>query len=91
VTFRRECASRIHVPPFGITGWRCDGLAETKVPKIGAILQEKAALVILDGVWRSQDLAPFLAESPRSRLLFTTRDANIASAAGDSAASSGSG
>jgi hypothetical protein len=46
------------------------------------ILQDKAALVILDDVWRSQDLAPFLAESPRSRLLFTTRDADIASAAG---------
>ena len=46
------------------------------------VLQEKAALVILDDVWDSRDLAPFLAESPRSQLLFTTRDADIANAAG---------
>ena len=34
----------------------------------------KAALVIVDDVWRTVDLEPFLAESPRSRLLFTTRN-----------------
>ena len=46
------------------------------------ILKEKAALVILDDVWRSQDIEPFLAESPRSQLLFTTRDADIVNATG---------
>jgi WD40 repeat protein len=46
------------------------------------ILREKAALVVVDDVWRSQDIAPFLAESPRSRLLFTTRDEAIANATG---------
>lgn len=42
------------------------------------ILAEKAALVIIDDVWRVNDLEPFLAESPRSRFLFTTRDGSIA-------------
>lgn len=42
-------------------------------------LTKKAALIVVDDVWRSSDLEPFLAEnSPRSRLLFTTRDASIA-------------
>jgi hypothetical protein len=38
------------------------------------ILREKAALVIVDDIWRTADIEPFLVESPRSRLLFTTRD-----------------
>ena len=37
---------------------------------------------MVDDVWEARDLEPFLAESPRSRLLFTTRDANIAAAVG---------
>ena len=46
-------------------------------------IRKKAALIVIDDVWRSSDLEPFLAEdSPRSRLLFTTRDANIAAAVG---------
>jgi WD40 repeat protein len=46
-------------------------------------LKEKAALIVVDDVWRSSDLEPFLAEnSPRSRLLFTTRDASIAAGVG---------
>ncbi|MCX6599800.1 MAG: NB-ARC domain-containing protein, partial [Acidobacteria bacterium] len=43
-------------------------------------LRDRAALVIVDDVWRVQDIEPFLAESPRSRLLFTTRDGDIANA-----------
>jgi hypothetical protein len=46
------------------------------------LLREKAALVIVDDVWQTKDVEPFLAESPRSRLLFTTRDASIATAVG---------
>jgi WD40 repeat protein len=38
----------------------------------------KAALVVVDDVWSIDDLKPLLAESPRSRFLFTTRDASIA-------------
>jgi WD40 repeat protein len=46
------------------------------------VIRDKAALVIVDDVWRSEDVEPFRAESLRSRLLFTTRDAGIAAAVG---------
>src|SRR5271166_5766862 len=46
-------------------------------------IRKKAALIVVDDVWRSSDLEPLRAEdSPRSRLLFTTRDASIAAAMG---------
>ncbi len=38
----------------------------------------KAALIVIDDIWSKADLEPFLAESARSRFLFTTRDASIA-------------
>jgi hypothetical protein len=41
-------------------------------------MAKKAALVIVDDLWKQSDLNPFLVESKRSRLLFTTRDASIA-------------
>jgi hypothetical protein len=41
-------------------------------------LRDKAALVVLDDVWRASDIEPFPTESPRSHLLITTRDAGIA-------------
>ena len=41
-------------------------------------LRDKAALIVLDDVWHSGDIEPFRTESPRSRLLVTTRDAGIA-------------
>jgi WD40 repeat protein len=41
-------------------------------------MAKKAALVVVDDVWKKSDLDPFLAESKRSRLLYTTRDAAIA-------------
>ena len=41
-------------------------------------LREKAALIVLDDVWTVRDVEVFLAESSRSRVLFTTRDASIA-------------
>jgi hypothetical protein len=46
------------------------------------MLQDKAALLIVDDVWRPQDLEPFRAESRRSRVLFTTRNASIVAAVG---------
>ena len=41
-------------------------------------LRDKAALIVLDDVWRAADIEPFRTESSRSRLLITTRDAGIA-------------
>jgi WD40 repeat protein len=40
-------------------------------------IANKAALVVVDDVWSVGDLKPLLAESPRSRFLFTTRDSSI--------------
>jgi len=40
-------------------------------------IADKAALIIVDGVWSISDIKSLLAESPRSRFLFTTRDASI--------------
>src|SRR5271157_5561593 len=46
-------------------------------------IRNKAALIVIDDVWSVKDVEPFRAESsPRSRLLFTTRDASIAAAVG---------
>ena len=39
------------------------------------ILREKAALVVVDDVWNVAHLQPLLVDAPRSRFLFTTRDA----------------
>jgi WD40 repeat protein len=47
-----------------------------------AVIREKAVLIVIDDVWRSRDIEPFLCESPRSRLLFTTRDTSLAAALG---------
>ena len=40
-------------------------------------IADKAALIVIDDIWNRADLDPFLAESVRSRFLFTTRDASI--------------
>jgi WD40 repeat protein len=45
-------------------------------------LAGKAALIVIDDIWSKADLDPFLADSPRSRFLFTTRDASIAKFSG---------
>jgi hypothetical protein len=42
-----------------------------------SVICDKAALIVLDDVWNVRDIEPFRAESPRSRLVFTTRDAAI--------------
>src|ERR1039457_2021605 len=41
-------------------------------------LKDKAALIVLDDVWYAADVEPFRTESARSRVLITTRDAEIA-------------
>ena len=40
-------------------------------------IANKAALIVVDDVWSKSDIEPLLAESPRSRFLFTTCDASI--------------
>lgn len=45
-------------------------------------IAEKAALIVIDDIWNKAHLDVFLAESPRSRFLFTTRDSAIARFAG---------
>jgi WD40 repeat protein len=40
-------------------------------------IANKAALIVVDDVWSKTDIEPLLAESRRSRFLFTTRDASI--------------
>ena len=40
-------------------------------------MASKAALIVVDDIWSKADLDPFLAESARSRFLFTTRDESI--------------
>jgi WD40 repeat protein len=41
-------------------------------------IANKAAFIVVDDVWSKTDIEPLLAESPRSRFLFTTRDASLA-------------
>jgi hypothetical protein len=45
-------------------------------------LRTKSALIVLDDVWDARDVELFRADSPRSRLLFTTRDTSIAATVG---------
>jgi len=45
-------------------------------------IRGKAALIVIDDVWKAADIEPLRAESPRSRLLLTTRDSDIAAAVG---------
>jgi WD40 repeat protein len=45
-------------------------------------IANKAALIVVDDVWSKTDIEPLLAESPRSRFLFTTRDAAIGNLVG---------
>src|SRR5215471_15658026 len=40
-------------------------------------IANKVALIVVDDVWSKADIESLLAESPRSRFLFTTRDASI--------------
>jgi WD40 repeat protein len=46
------------------------------------LFDEKACLLVLDDVWQPQDAEPFNVLGPRSRLLLTTRDADLLVALG---------
>ena len=43
-----------------------------------SLFKDKAALVVLDDVWRLGDIEPFLLHPGRSRLLYTSRDVSLA-------------
>ena len=45
-------------------------------------LRDKAALIVLDDVWDPRDVQPFVADSPRSKLLLTTRQRAVVTATG---------
>ena len=47
-----------------------------------SILHNQAALIVLDDVWDAHAVEPFCANSPRSRLVITTRDTSIAAGTG---------
>ncbi len=50
--------------------------------RLRSCLRNKAALLVLDDVWDPRDVAPFLFDSPTSRLMITTRDGRTATALG---------
>jgi hypothetical protein len=52
------------------------------IDRYRTVVRNKAALIVVDDVWQTPDVQPFLAKSLRARLLFTTRDASIAAALG---------
>jgi 3',5'-cyclic AMP phosphodiesterase CpdA len=52
---------------------------ETGKRLLSSLLKEKACLLVLDDVWRREDVKPFLESlGPECALLFTTRDLSIA-------------
>lgn len=51
---------------------------ELAAARLRRVLEEKAALVVLDDVWEAAHVAAFRFEQRRSRLLFTTRNGTIA-------------
>jgi len=46
------------------------------------LMKDKAVLLVIDDVWQAGDIGPWLTESARSRVLFTTQDDKIAGAVG---------
>jgi NB-ARC domain/TIR domain/WD domain, G-beta repeat len=60
-------------------------LAESELACINryrSLLHDKAVLLVVDDIWRVADVEPFLVESARSCVLFTTRDTSIAASLG---------
>ena len=50
--------------------------------RLRVILPQKAVLVVLDDVWDTKHVEPFLVDAPRCRILFTTRKGDISHALG---------
>lgn len=58
---------------------------EAAINALRQILPKKAALIVVDDVWQSDHLQPFIVENaPRARIIFTTRDAGLVTALGAS-------
>ena len=51
---------------------------EASTDRLRVLLKDKAVLLILDDVWDARHVEPFVVEAPRCRMLFTTRNADIA-------------
>jgi WD40 repeat protein len=61
------------------------GPSESELASINryrSLLRDKAVLLVIDDVWRVADIEPFLVESARSCVLFTTRIEKIAASLG---------
>jgi WD40 repeat protein len=71
----KEMAEKLNDDPTTYTASNCD-------TRYRSLLAGKAILVVLDNVWSESDLKPFIPDSPRCRLLFTTRVARIAADVG---------
>jgi hypothetical protein len=52
------------------------------ITRLRAFLADRAVLIVLDDVWETEHLEPFLVGAPRVRILFTTRNAGISLALG---------
>jgi hypothetical protein len=51
---------------------------EAGIDRLRLLLKDKAVLLVLDDVWDARHVEPFIVEAPRCRVLFTTRNADIA-------------
>lgn len=74
-------AIRLAAKSLGATLDVSETFQETKY-RTRALMRDKAALIVLDDVWDARHVEHFYAEAPRCRILFTTRDSNIAVALG---------
>ena len=57
-------------------------VVETASTHLRSLLQDKAALIVVDDVWDPAHVPPFLVGSPSCRVLITTRRATVADVAG---------
>jgi hypothetical protein len=71
----KEVAEKLNDDPVFYTAGNCE-------TRYRSVLAGKAILLVLDDVWSEGDVVPFIPDSPRCRLLFTTRIASIAAETG---------
>ncbi len=48
------------------------------INRLREFLPGKSALIVLDDVWETRHVEPFIVDAPRCRILFTTRNADLA-------------
>jgi hypothetical protein len=71
----KEVAEKLNGDQSGYTASNCE-------TRYRSLLSGKAVLVVLDDVWSEDDVKPFVPDSCRCRLLFTTRITEIAAEIG---------